>query len=184
MFVSLFSTSSEIQKHEDTLKEYQLYKRFLDSLAPKEWKQERRLAHYQRKERAKQKKRCGEEENPGQENEGEEDENEGKDGGSEANVETAGETAGQKGEEDGAGNINANNAGQPDSKAECADINFHHVIEVDEEGISSESDSEIGEREEEEEPDLYFTDPNQLLDMLGDLEEQNLSLIQNRWMNP
>ena len=33
--------------------------------------------------------------------------------------------------------------------------------------------------EEEEEPELYFTDPTQLLDILGDLEEQNLSLIQN-----
>ena len=28
-------------------------------------------------------------------------------------------------------------------------------------------------------PELYFTEPTQLLDILGDLEEQNLSLIQN-----
>ncbi|KAM4651934.1 cilia- and flagella-associated protein 100 [Discoglossus pictus] len=31
----------------------------------------------------------------------------------------------------------------------------------------------------EEEPELYFTDPQQLLDIFAELEEQNLSLIQN-----
>ena len=29
------------------------------------------------------------------------------------------------------------------------------------------------------EPELYYTDPQQLLDLLTELEEQNLSLIQN-----
>lgn len=32
---------------------------------------------------------------------------------------------------------------------------------------------------EQEEPQLYFTDPQQLLDLLTELTEQNLSLIQN-----
>jgi len=30
-----------------------------------------------------------------------------------------------------------------------------------------------------QEPTLYFTDPQQLLDIFSELEEQNLSLIQN-----
>lgn len=30
-----------------------------------------------------------------------------------------------------------------------------------------------------QEPELYFTDPYQLLDIFAELEEQNLSLIQN-----
>ena len=30
-----------------------------------------------------------------------------------------------------------------------------------------------------QEPDLYFGDPQQLLDIFAELEEQNLSLIQN-----
>ena len=33
--------------------------------------------------------------------------------------------------------------------------------------------------ESDEEPDLWFTDPQQLLDIFAELEEQNLSLIQN-----
>ena len=31
----------------------------------------------------------------------------------------------------------------------------------------------------QEHPELYFTDPRQLLELLSELEEQNLSLIQN-----
>lgn len=31
-----------------------------------------------------------------------------------------------------------------------------------------------------QEPQLYFTEPQQLLDVFRELEEQNLSLIQNR----
>lgn len=30
-----------------------------------------------------------------------------------------------------------------------------------------------------QEPELFFTDPQQLLDIFAELEEQNLSLIQN-----
>ena len=30
-----------------------------------------------------------------------------------------------------------------------------------------------------QEPELYFSDPHQLLDIFAELEEQNLSLIQN-----
>ncbi|XP_028315950.1 cilia- and flagella-associated protein 100 [Gouania willdenowi] len=38
---------------------------------------------------------------------------------------------------------------------------------------------ECDNSEYEDEPELYFTDPQQLLDLMGDLTEQNLSLIQN-----
>lgn len=31
----------------------------------------------------------------------------------------------------------------------------------------------------QDEPELFFSDPQQLLDLLTELEEQNLSLIQN-----
>ncbi|XP_072539230.1 cilia- and flagella-associated protein 100 isoform X2 [Salminus brasiliensis] len=41
------------------------------------------------------------------------------------------------------------------------------------------SASETDSSEYEEEPELYFTEPQQLLDLLSELEEQNLSLIQN-----
>lgn len=41
-FYYLSFLCSEISKNEDLLKEYQLYKKFLDSLTPPEWKEEQR----------------------------------------------------------------------------------------------------------------------------------------------
>ncbi len=45
-----FTYYSEISKNEDLLKEYQLYKKFLDSLTPTEWKEEKRNEKYGDKE--------------------------------------------------------------------------------------------------------------------------------------
>lgn len=45
---------------------------------------------------------------------------------------------------------------------------------------SEEKDTpELSDEEDDEEPELYFTDPQQLLNLFTELEEQNLSLIQN-----
>lgn len=38
---------------------------------------------------------------------------------------------------------------------------------------------ELSDEDDDEEPELYFTDPQQLLNIFTELEEQNLSLIQN-----
>ena len=40
-------------------------------------------------------------------------------------------------------------------------------------------DRELSSSDEEEEVELYFTDPHQLIAIFTELEEQNLSLIQN-----
>jgi hypothetical protein len=52
----MMSVKSEISKCEETLKEYLLYKKFLDSLSPKEWFEEReaeRLARAEEKQRVR-----------------------------------------------------------------------------------------------------------------------------------
>lgn len=56
--------------------------------------------------------------------------------------------------------------GSPQSKRNDADDASSSIYETDEE----ESDNE---------PELFFSDPQQLLDIFAELEEQNLSLIQN-----
>ncbi|KAM3849398.1 cilia- and flagella-associated protein 100 [Diretmus argenteus] len=50
-----------------------------------------------------------------------------------------------------------------------------HVLTEREE----EREKETGRKKSGEEPELYFSDPQQLMDLLTELEEQNLSLIQN-----
>ena len=52
----MMSIKSEISKYEDTLKEYQLYKKFLDALTPQEWK-ETRLKERARKREERRKER-------------------------------------------------------------------------------------------------------------------------------
>ncbi|KAF7711590.1 hypothetical protein HF521_000601 [Silurus meridionalis] len=53
----------------------------------------------------------------------------------------------------------------------------HSLKSSPQNGKNSASGSDSSEYEEE--PELYFTDPQQLLDLLSELEEQNLTLIQN-----
>ncbi|CAH3026085.1 unnamed protein product [Porites evermanni] len=45
----MMAIKSEISKNEDTLKEYMLYKQFLDSLTPQEWKDEKRKVKEEKK---------------------------------------------------------------------------------------------------------------------------------------
>jgi len=125
---AIMAVTSEIQKHEDSLKEFQIYKKFLDSLAPREWKSEiRRLRDIRKGLIVPEEEKKEEKEEHSEKNE--------------------------------------------KNEKEKVEQNKNAVIEVDED--------DLGDDEEAEFPDLYFTEPNQLLDILGDLEEQNLSLIQN-----
>lgn len=127
---------SEISKNEDLLKEYQLYKKFLDSLTPGEWKDLRRTER-----RSKRK------------------------GG--AVVEEAADT------QSVAGSVaSSKRKGSPTS------VDGRQKTPTgDEENEKKEADD--SDYESDEEPQLYFNDPQQLLDIFAELEEQNLSLIQN-----
>jgi len=181
----IMAVISEIQKHADTYKEYQLYKRFLDSLAPHEWKEAKRASHELKKVNSKFKKNSlrsaiegeGENAEAGEREEGGE-----------------GEGGGARGNAAAAAGVNLNDApsivsveDNPNASMDGGSVlegrntNYNALLDIDEGGIDSDSDDEndADDGEEEEEPELYFTDPTQLLDILGDLEEQNLSLIQN-----
>jgi hypothetical protein len=55
----------------------------------------------------------------------------------------------------------------------------HNESEAPSAELKKENANRIEEEEEEEDLELYFSDPQQLLDIFLELEEQNLSLIQN-----
>ncbi|XP_072025922.1 cilia- and flagella-associated protein 100-like [Amphiura filiformis] len=118
---------SEISKNEDLLKEYQLYKKFLDSLTPVEWKDERRK-------------------------------------------ESGGKEAGDD-SQSVASSSRKKGAGTPGGESPTKRAGSVAGKDTD-----SVDDSDY---ESDREPELYFTDPQQLLDIFAELEEQNLSLIQN-----
>ena len=117
------------------------YRKFLDSLAPQEWRDQRASA---REMRRKSSTSSTDKRKPSAKFQ---------DGGS---VTSAGAVGGGRG---GGGSVRGKNGGSTGEKKE------------EEEAWSS--------SDEEEEIELYFTDPQQLIAIFTELEEQNLSLIQN-----
>ena len=127
---------SEISRNNDALNELRTYRKFLDSLAPQEWRDQKASA---REMRRKSSTSSTDKRKPSAKIQ---------DGGS---VTSAGVVGG--------GSARGKNGGSVGEKKE-------------EEEVWSSSD-------EEEEIELYFTDPQQLIAIFTELEEQNLSLIQN-----
>ena len=136
---------SEISRNNDALNELRMYRKFLDSLAPQEWRDQQASAKEMRRRKsstastssaaAADKRRLS---------------SKFQDGGT-----SAADSAGAVG---GGGGKGKNGRSGDEKKAE--------------EEVWSSSD-------EEGEVELYFTDPQQLIAIFTELEEQNLSLIQN-----
>ncbi|EDV29733.1 uncharacterized protein TRIADDRAFT_63550 [Trichoplax adhaerens] len=113
----MMAIRSEITKNDEMLKEYQLYKKFLDALTPQDFRERK----YVEKE-----------------------------------------------------------AKQPLSPLPTSNRHIRTPVSADTDSQNSLSTHEDSDNEDiDSEPDLFFTDPQQLLDIFSELEEQNLSLIQN-----
>lgn len=145
---------SEISKHEDTLKEYQLYRSFLESLIPVEIQEERKKEKQNRKEEKKIEK----------------DPTGRMSISTESSDKPTSSTSREKSPFAAKKSIKGKSAGS--------------VSTTSAKGKPTSSDDQKGQdtsevEESDEELDLYFTDYQQLLDIFSELEEQNLSLIQN-----
>ena len=137
---------SEIAKYEETLKDYQLYRGFLESLIPAEVQEERIKAKEKEKE---EKVRSSMNNEPSS---------------------SARASANKRNSKNKKGHGNVvlpKNSGED-----------HHADEnISEPGLADPGFTDMFDSDEE--LDFYFTDPQQLLDIFAELEEQNLSLIQN-----
>nr|XP_014344394.1 PREDICTED: coiled-coil domain-containing protein 37 [Latimeria chalumnae] len=151
-FFFQFSGRSDISKYEDILKEYMMYQEFLIKLSPKEWQEE---WEKKQEERKKNKVVC------------------------------------KKKEKDDRATQSPASLKGPDNR-----VSSQTVQAKEGRGFSRQSTKTSANRRQstmnspadgkdtsssdsEEEPELYFTDPYQLLNIFTELEEQNLSLIQN-----
>ncbi|XP_022081515.1 cilia- and flagella-associated protein 100-like isoform X2 [Acanthaster planci] len=152
---------SEISKNEDLLKEYQLYKKFLDSLTPAEWREEHRAQRLERR-REKHKERGGD---------------------SLAKITSATRrkagTPSTEARSGSRGSTSRASAKQAPSKSGSATKRSLAQTPTKQDTDSLKSGDGDSDYESDEEPELFFTDPQQLLDIFAELEEQNLSLIQN-----
>ncbi|KAM9326478.1 cilia- and flagella-associated protein 100 [Gastrophryne carolinensis] len=160
----MMNIKSDISKCEETLREYLMYKEFLFRLSPKEWKEEILKKKIEKKKslpppsREKEKR------------------------GSEAKVSIS-PIPGRKLESRSSGQVSQSR----DSARDLRQPSRQNVKTGSSKKLSSASyqveDKNVSENplssDDDEEPTLYFTDPQQLLDIFSELEEQNLSLIQN-----
>ncbi|KXJ19876.1 Coiled-coil domain-containing protein 37 [Exaiptasia diaphana] len=142
---------SEISKNEDTMKEYVLYQQFLDSLTPKEWKDEKNKIK-EDKRKSKQKNKTVTVKKKG-------------------SLVLSDRTSSRASRKESRLGIAQKGASPPQGAR-------RQKSDIDGESQTS-SAQETDDEDSEEEPELFFTDPQQLLDIFSELEEQNLSLIQN-----
>ncbi|XP_076448152.1 cilia- and flagella-associated protein 100-like [Babylonia areolata] len=146
----MMAIKSEISKYEDTLKEYQLYKRFLDTLTPPEVQAEREKRRKERREaRKKEQEKSGAT----------------KRAPSDLERQATGDLKGRK---KTFGRLKTG-PGSPGKK----------VSTDKREDTQSPAQGDASDTESDEELELYFKESQQLLDIFAELEEQNLSLIQN-----
>ncbi|KAM3914211.1 cilia- and flagella-associated protein 100 [Leptodactylus fuscus] len=162
----MMNIKSDIAKSEEILREYLMYKEFLFRLSPKEWQEERLKKKAKEREskihlppisREKEKR------------------------GSVSHKVSASPVAGKKPESRSSGPLasrdSTRDTRQPSrSSLKTVASKKANSATVQEEENSSENPVSS---DSEEESELYFTDPQQLLNIFSEMEERNLSLIQN-----
>ncbi|CAH2312058.1 Hypothetical predicted protein [Pelobates cultripes] len=158
----MVNIKSDISKCEEILREYLMYKDFLFKLSPKEWQEDVLKRKAERKKSAaivsKEKR------------------------GSESKVSLSPVPV-KKAESRSSGQVIQSR----DSTRDIRQPSRHSTKTVGSKKTSNAAflveEKEISENpiysDSDEEPELYFTDPQQLLKIFSELEEQNLSLIQN-----
>lgn len=157
----MMAVKSEISRNEDLLKEYMLYKKFLDKLTPREI--------YETWAKRKIESRKNKVEQKGQNDR--------------QKLKPFSTNVSEKGHRQSIskGTSKGRSSKLKQSTRRPSHMDQHLDLDRDVQSISSfETLSTISDEEDiDEDPDLFFDDPLQLLDMFAELEEQNLSLIQN-----
>ncbi|XP_056380877.1 cilia- and flagella-associated protein 100 isoform X2 [Hyla sarda] len=163
----MMNIKSDIAKCEEILREYLMYKEFLFRLSPKEWQEQ--ILQKVKKEResklhlppiSREKEKRG----------------------SVAHKVSTSPISAKKSESRSSGPLASRDSTrdirQPSrsSLKTVASKKATSTIVQEDENSSSEN---LISSDSEEEPELYFTDPQQLLNIFSEMEERNLSLIQN-----
>ncbi|CAF5146731.1 unnamed protein product, partial [Rotaria magnacalcarata] len=157
---------SELVRREDELNELKQYKQFLDQITPTEWKEERRKKlELERLSRQKLETQSASSDDPTSKS------------GSRPQSRAVDPKAGKRGlapigQKSLATIVNRR---QSTTSSHDVELSTKHGSEVD----MAKSSSEMNSIDLDNDFELFFTDPQQLLAIFTELEEQNLSLIQN-----
>ncbi|XP_052079810.1 cilia- and flagella-associated protein 100-like isoform X2 [Mytilus californianus] len=147
--IKAFSTEmslirSQISNYEDLLREFKLFKKFLEKVTPQEIREEQIKRRDKRREEKKKEREAAKKE---------------KKGSIDAGEKSADLLKGRK--KPPVGRLQTQKTGSASKKAEQA------------------ASTPAEESSDDDELELFFAGPQQLLDIFAELEEQNLSLIQN-----
>lgn len=177
----LMSVKSEISKHEEVLREYLLYKTFLEKLTPKEWKDERRKKLKEKRDlKRKEEKSTTRSITPKTPRH------------TTRHLPSTTSSMAHHVNRTGSSALSSKRSNlRTTSRRSNATVRSGHSLHssrhhrrrrsIDTDSIKS-FDSSVGsyiDDESDDEPELYFTDPQQLLNIFQELEEDNLSLITN-----
>jgi len=158
---------SELVRREDELNELKQYKQFLDQITPIEWKEERRKKlDQERPSRLKVEAPSSLSDDPT----------------SKSSSRPQSRIVDQKGVKRVGGPITQKNVAAIPASRRRSSTSSHEVdgsVKPGSELDTNKSSSEMTINYLENDFELYFTDPQQLLAIFTELEEQNLSLIQN-----
>ncbi|XP_076201978.1 cilia- and flagella-associated protein 100 [Aptenodytes patagonicus] len=161
---------SDISRFKNTLEEYKMYRDFLYQLSPKEWQEEHGKKHTKEKDLKTTHKANEESASP---------------------PTTAEQGQGLTARTNTASPSSTSYIDVPSSLLSSKSLDFRSLQEIRPQlknflkplstrKLSSLEDAESETcSDEDEEPELYFTDPQQLLSIFTEMEEENLSLIQN-----
>ncbi|XP_009328203.1 PREDICTED: coiled-coil domain-containing protein 37 [Pygoscelis adeliae] len=161
---------SDISRFKHTLQEYKMYRDFLYQLSPKEWQEEHGKKHTKEKDLKTTHKANEESASP---------------------PTTAEQGQGLTARTNAASPYSTSYIDVPSSLLSSKSLDFRSLHEIRPQlknflkplstrKLSSLEDAESETcSDEDEEPELYFTDPQQLLSIFTEMEEENLSLIQN-----
>lgn len=165
----MMAIRSEISKHEETLKEYMLYKEFLMKLTPHEWKEERRLKHLAKKKSKAKEPAVIHHPSP----------MERRSAMSSAKKRVDTESRGSsRGQSRDSAHHHKRSALRGSASGHSRRTLSTPKSATDSESVRS-AEVTFSEDESDSEPELFFSDPRQLLSIFQELEEQNLSLITN-----
>ncbi|XP_044157831.1 cilia- and flagella-associated protein 100 [Bufo gargarizans] len=161
----MMNIKSDIAKSEEILREYLMYKEFLFRLSPKEW-QEQRLKKKENESKKQREPLISREKEKSS---------------SGSHKVSASPMLGKKPESRSSGPLASRDSfrdiRQPSrsSLKTVASKKMSSTIVLEDDNSSE----NLVSSDSEEEPELYFTDPQQLLNIFSEMEERNLSLIQN-----
>ncbi|XP_069485927.1 coiled-coil domain-containing protein 38 [Ambystoma mexicanum] len=162
----MMAIKSDISKKEEILKEFLMYRDFLKNLSPVEWQEQqakKKLLALKAKQREKQKKQHRDSHLLAFPPIGQ-----GADG-------RVPRTASKIDSKEGRSQSRYRTSFSENRRSSARSPSVSH----EEKEKESQKEVLIDESDLDEDPEIYFTDPEQLLEVFLDLEEQNLTLIQN-----